>query len=857
MLCQLSTLEAIDVSDNLLRLIPDGFISDCGKITGLKSLNLSMNMLIGELPHFVGFGNLEKLDLSGNSLNGGINSQLSDLISLRILDLGFNSFNGSVPTQFGKSFVLEELYLSINKFSGEIPEALGNYSNLVTIDLSANMLSGLVPERFGELSKLETFVLSANKLGGEIPKFISSIRTLKRFAANTNSFSGTIPSGLTNFVKNLDLSFNNLSGSIPSDLLSPQNLQTVDLSYNLLGGPIPEKFSPSLFRLRLGGNSLIGKIPSSSFETLGNLTYLELENNNLTGSIPLGLGMCKDLALLNLANNELTGVLPSELGNLGNLQELKLQSNNFVGEIPISIAQMQGLRKLNISRNSLHGSIPSSLSNLQNLTYLDLSGNNLSGSIPDSVSILNSLIELELGENWLSGPIPLMPENLQIALNLSSNSFRGPIPEALSKLRQLEVLDLSNNNFSGQIPKFLAKAASLTILNLSNNLLSGVVPKFASYITVDINGNKDLKNATATSYMAPKTVTKGIVIPIVVAVVVTVGIVATVAIFIQKCYYKTSEQQILSPEDFSSLEIVRGAILTSESLHRSSIDFKKAMESVRDPLNIVLKSKFSTYSKAIMPCGRSYFVKKLNVAQKFFQAGDKFGEEFQVLSKLSNINIMTPLAYVLTVDSTYIFYEYSRMGTLFNALHNKILGEPLDWVSRYRIALGVAEGLAYLHGCGSGPILLFDLSSKSVLLKSHKEPRIGDIELWKVIDPSKNTTSLTAVAGSVGYIPPEYAYTMRVTMAGNVYSLGVILLELLTGQPAVSREIELAKQAPLISSGRHKDLDHILDNNINRTSRAVKNQMLAVLKVALACVSDSPDARPKMKSIVRMLLNAR
>ncbi|KAE9457523.1 hypothetical protein C3L33_10572, partial [Rhododendron williamsianum] len=858
-LCQINSLESIDLSDNLLSSIPSGFMTACGNLSGLRELNFSRNRLSGSLPNFDGFLKLESLDLSHNSLNGTISLQLDGLVSLKNLSLGYNQFIGSVPTHLGKYMVLEKLGLYGNHFDGKIPKEIANYSNLTLIDLSVNNLSGSIPDRFGELQNLQVLILSSNSLSGGIPQFLSNVKTLRRFAANQNSFSGDIPPGITQFLRNLDLSYNQLNGSLPSDLLSQPNLETVDLSYNSLGGWVPINMSSSLVRLRLGNNRLNGTILYSSFGSLQKLTYLELDNNSLGGSIPPELGFCKNLALLNLANNNLTGVLPVELGNLTKLQELKLQANKLVGEIPIEFTQLQLLRKLNISWNALNGLIPPSVSRLQNLNNLDLRGNNLSGSIPASIGNFTSLIELQLGSNKLGGKIPLMPQSLQIALNLSSNQFEGLIPETLSRLNGLEVLDLSNNNFTGQIPDSFVTMESLTQLVLSNNQLFGLIPTFRPYVLVETTGNTGLIKPTNPSpTQTKKRVTVGFVVAVTIAVSAFAIFIGTIVVlFISRRFYKTKDERIQSEEHFSQPQVIRGNLLTPNAVHRSNIDFNKAMEAVTNPSNIILKTRFSTYYKSIMPSGISYFVKKLNWSDKIFQLGthEKFSEELEALGKLNNSNVMTPLAYVLTLDSAYLFYEFAQKGTLFDVLHGS-LGEALDWGSRYSIAIGVAQGLAFLHGGASGPVLLLDLSSKSILLKSLKEPQVGDIELCKVIDPTKSTGSLSAVAGSVGYIPPEYAYTMRVTMVGNVYSFGVILLELVTGKSAVSQGTELAKWV-LSNSVKQDKMDHILDFSISRTSLAVRSQMLAVLRVALACVSISPEARPKTKSILRMLLNAR
>ncbi|GMH22414.1 hypothetical protein Nepgr_024257 [Nepenthes gracilis] len=860
LVCKIDTLEALDVSKNSLSLIPDGFFKSCENIEGFKLLNFSWNGLSGLLPSFSGFSSLQSLDLSYNLLSGVIQLQLDGLDDLKSLNLSFNKFNGSIPINLGKSNALEQLHLSTNLFEGLIPEELANYSNLTLIDLSNNKLSGNLSSTIGKLLNLEVLLLSSNSLTGEIPSILSNIPTLKRFAANQNRFNGGIPSGITKYLKNLDLSYNYLSESIPNDLLCQPNLQTVDLSYNLLEGPIPKTMSSNLTRLRLGSNFLNGSIPSAICDKLQNLVYLELENNSLGGSIPRGLRSCNSLQLLSLAQNHFNGELPRELGDLRQLQGLVLQANNFIGEFPSEITQLSRLSVLNISWNMINGTIPSSISSLKNLVSLDLQGNNLSGSIPSNIADMNSLMELQLGKNNLRGSIPLMPLKLQYTLNFSNNLFEGTIPQSLQSLRQLEVLDLSNNNFSGKIPDFLTKMDSLTQLLLANNNLSGSVPTFNSRVTVTTKpGNLGLTNLTTTASTAShhKKTSITVLLALVFAAVIA-GLLCVVSLLLSRRCCRKNNGEVQSRDDPPSPYLMEGYVLTANGIYRSAINFNKAMEVVSNPLNILLKTRFSTYFEAVMPSGARYFIKKLNWSDKIFQPGslENFGQEIKVLGKLHNANIMAPLAYMLTTDSAYLFYEFAYEGSLCDVLHSSS-GTTLDWASRYCIATGVARGLAFLHGCPSGPILLFDLSSRSILLKSITEPQIGDIELYKVIDPSKSTGSISAVAGSVGYIPPEYAYTMRITMAGNVYSFGVILLELLTGKPAVSEGTELAKW--VLSKSAHQQLqhrDHLLDFRL-KTSPAAKTQMLVMLEIALACVSFSPEARPTMKSVLWRLLNAR
>ncbi|XP_074273303.1 uncharacterized protein LOC141596926 [Silene latifolia] len=864
--CQIPSLEALHLSNNSLSSIPDEFFTVCGGIQVLKLVNFSSNRISGFVPSFGSrFLALESLDFARNLLSGSIDGQFSELVSLKSLNLSFNNLSGSIPVNLGKHTRLEQLQLSTNKFQGSIPEKLANYKNLTVLDLSSNQISGYLPTSFGELLKLEILVLSVNNLQGEIPITIAKIRTLQRFAAYLNSFTGVIPPGISKYINTLDLSYNSLSGSIPDDLLSHPNLKSVDVSNNKLVGSIPVNVSSSLFRLRAGGNSLNGTILSIQFSELQNLQYLELENNSLSGTIPSELGSCQKLSLLNLAGNRFSGELPSKLGDLKQLVVLSLQHNEFIGRIPYEITKLTSLLTLNISWNSVSGSIPPSISALSNLNYLHLQGNKLTGSIPSTVGSMDNLIELQLGQNQLSGNIVSVPTNLQFSLNLSHNLFTGPIPKSLDQLTSLEILDLSYNRFSGTIPDFLSRfGLSLTLVLLNNNNLSGVCPVFPPHMVVDTDGNPSLiRRIIPIPTSSPVSTHRRRMVAIKIAVGIGAllfgGLVAFLAVSISQRLLCRAHDREVQPnnDDIPLPKAIESHMLTTSSIHKANINFTTAMEAVTNPLNLILSTKFSSYYKVIMPSERSYFVKKINCSDRIIEPSshESFGKELEALGKLNSSNIMIPLAYMLASDGAYLFYEITFKGTLFDVLHRSS-GMPLDWVSRCSIAVGLAQGLASLHGCSTGPILLFDLGSKTVMLKSLREPQIGDIELCKVIDPSKTTSSLSAVAGSVGYIPPEYAYTMRVTLAGNVYSFGVILLELITGKQAVSEGTELAKWVWSNSSQPQK-WDRILDYSVSRTSPAVKSQMLAVLKIALACINASSEARPKMKSVLRMLLNAR
>ncbi|KAI8533882.1 hypothetical protein RHMOL_Rhmol10G0044800 [Rhododendron molle] len=860
-LCQIDTLESIDLSDNHLSSIPSGFMTGCGNVSGLRALDFSRNRLSGSLPNFDGFLKLEFLDLSHNSLTGTISLQMDGLVSLKFLSLRYNQFNGSVPTHLGKSMILERLGLYGNQFVGKTPEEIANYSKLTAIDLGANGLSGSIPNRFRELPNLQVLILSSNSLSGGIPQFLSSFHTLWKFAANQNSFSGAIPLGLTKFLRVLDLSYNQLNGSIPSDLLSQSNLQTVDLSYNSLEGSVPENISSSLVRLRLGNNRLNGTIPSSSFGTLQKLTYLELDNNSLGGSMPPELGFCKNLALLNLAKNQLTGVLPVELGNLTKLQELKLQANNLVGEIPNEITQLQLLRKLNISWNSLNGTIPSEISRLQSLNSLDLRGNNLSGSVPLSIGNLNSLIELQLGSNKLGGEIPLMPQSLQIALNLSSNQFEGLIPETLSRLNGLIVLDLSNNRLTGKIPDSLVNMRNLAQLMLSNNMLFGLIPVFPPYVSVDTTRNTNLLDPTIPS---PTQKSKTTLDVFVIVLMVATGCIAPAAVgnflipyvnerpnihglFAGFCFRKNqniqSEARAMNHGNICSIWNYDGRI-AYEDIIKATNDF--------DIRYCIGTGGYGSVYRAQLPSSKVVALKKLHQLEAEDPAFDhSFRNEVQILANVRHKNIVKLYGFCLHNRCMFLVYEYMEKGSLFCALRFDVEASEIGWIQRVKIVEAMAHALSYLHHDCTPPIVHRDISSNNILLNTQLEAFVSDFGTARLLHP--DSSNQTVIAGTFGYIAPELAYTMVVTEKCDVYSFGVVALETIMGR----------HPGDLVSSltsppSENMMITDVLDPRLPPpTNPIVAGNIVLVATMAFACLNPEPRSRPMMQRLSQEFLSRR
>lgn len=191
-------------------------------------------------------------------------------------------------------------------------------------------------------------------------------------------------------------------------------------------------------------------------------------------------------------------------------------------------------------------------------------------------------------------------------------------------------------------------------------------------------------------------------------------------------------------------------------------------------------------------------------------------------------------------------------GSLGELLHGK-KGGHLEWATRYKIAIEAAKGLCYLHHDCSPLIVHRDVKSNNILLDSDFEAHVADFGLAKFLQDSGTSECMSSIAGSYGYIAPEYAYTLKVDEKSDVYSFGVVLLELITGRRPVGEfgdGVDIVQWVNKTTESRKEGVVNILDQ---RLSTVPLHEVMHVFSVAMACVEEQSVERPTMREVVQML----
>lgn len=776
--CRIRTLKTLSLFNNWLNgTLSTESVSIC---SSLRVLNFSENLFGGALPEFeLEFENLEVLDVSScsfsgeipisfgtfsslkilkmnsNLLSGSIPSFLTNLTQLTRLELAFNPFrDGTLPFDIGRLTKLENLWLPNSNLIGEIPDSIGRLTSLKNLDLSNNRLSGSIPASIGGLKSADQILLYNNNLSGTLPDSFGECTSLTSFDVSQNSLTGELPAKVAGLkLEILHLNDNFFIGSVPREIVLNRNLRNLSLFNNSFSGELPAELGrfADLVEVDVSTNNFTGALPRDlCFRK--KLATLITFSNRFSGRLPDEYGECDTLTYVRIQDNQLSGAVPEKFWGLEGLTHLDLKNNRFEGVIPSSISNASQLEKLLLGNNEFSGQLPNQLCGLSELVVFGVNGNNFSGEIPKCITQLKELEKLELQDNTFSGQLPGEVSSLVklSELDVSNNQLTGEVPISLGSLPVLSYLDLSKNRLSGEIPKELGNL-KLSEFNLSDNDLQGEVPHVFDnqFFLSGLKGNPEL--CSAGESMFPKCRKVGTkTIPVYLTVLLATVFFLLLGSFI---WLLRSRSNTCKLDQKLPWKVI--------AFQRTGLDENAILTSMTDT-NVIGSGGSGQVFKVELKSGQKLAVKQLWGKTRNLEMKSVFESEVETLGWIRHSNVVK-LLYACSSDELRILvYEYMENGSLGDVLHGvKGIGALLNWPIRFKIALGAALGLSYLHHDCSPAILHRDIKSNNILLDKEFNPKLADFGLAKSLkcDVEDDQDTMSRVAGSFGYIAPGTFHT--------------------------------------------------------------------------------------------------
>ncbi|WCJ36173.1 Leucine-rich repeat protein kinase family protein [Euphorbia peplus] len=541
-------------------------------------------------------------------------------------------------------------------------------------------------------------------------------------------------------------------------------------------------------------------------------------------------------------SQRLHGLLSQEIGRLSELKEFSVSNNNLVDRLPDRIVECKKLEILDLGNNQFSGEVPSELSKLVRLRVLDLSNNRLSGNL----SFLKQFPNLE-------------------HLSLANNLFTGIVPKSIRSFRNLQFFNLSGNSFLGgdfpvmnkvaSYPKryFLAETnttgkSNTTVSSASASGPSAQAPSPSGVTTRRHKSKKTKRKVSGWILGFLAGAVAGSISGFVFSVMFKLAL-ATIrgggkdsgpAIFSPHVIKKAEYLSFLEKEDgIANLQLIGrggcGEVYRAElpGSNGKMIAIKKIIQPPKEAAEISEED-----SKAMG--------KKMR----------QIRSEINTVGQIRHRNLLPLLAHVSRPDCHYLVYEFMKNGSLQDMLNEAQQGKrELDWPTRHRVALGVASGLEYLHMSHSPRIIHRDLKPANILLDDDMEARIADFGLAKAMPDAHTHVTTSNVAGTVGYIAPEYHQTLKFTDKCDIYSYGVLLGVLVVGKLPSDDFFQTTREMSLIKWMRNvltsEDPTQAIDPKL--LGNGYDEQMLLVLKIACFCTVDDPKERPNSKDIRCML----
>ncbi|KAF5737903.1 receptor protein kinase TMK1 [Tripterygium wilfordii] len=801
------------------------------------------------------------------------------------IQIGHQNLFGTLPPDLQNLTQLERLEVMWNNISGPVP-SLSWLSSLKVVMLSNNRFSSFPSDFFTGMSSLQSVEIDSNPFSSwEIPESLKDASSLQNFSANSANISGEIP---------------NFFGSdvFPS-------LTILHLAFNRLEGGLPSSFAGSQINsLWLNGQTSAGKL-SGGIDVLQNMTSLKevwLHSNGFTGPLPDFSGL-KDMESLSLRDNSFTGPVPISLVNIKSLKVVNLTNNLLQGPMPQFGASVSA--DTTVGLNSFCLPLPHDCDSRLN-TLLSIVK-----TFGYPRKFAESWKENDPCADWI-GISCSNGKNITV-VNFRRMGLVGTISPEFASLKSLQRLILADNNLTGSIPEELTTLPALKDLDVSNNQIYGKIPPFRSNVIVNTNGNVGIggdksvpptpgspftgtSNNTGSGTMGGSVnggkKSLGLVGVIVFSVIGGVFFIVLISLLVF-CLYKKKQKRfsrVQSPNalvihprnsgsDNGSVKITVagssvsvGAISDTNTIPSSeqgdmqmveagnmviSIQVLKNVTNNFSEENILGRGGFGVVYRGELHDGTMIAVKRMESGVITAKGLAEFKSEIAVLTKVRHRHLVALLGYCLDGNERLLVYEYMPQGTLSRHLFNWVEEglKPLEWTKRLTIALDVARGVEYLHGLAHQSFIHRDLKPSNILLGDDMRAKVADFGLVRLAPEDKNSIE-TRIAGTFGYLAPEYAVTGRVTTKVDVYSFGVILMEIITGRRALDETqpeesmhlVTWFKRMFINKDTFRKAIDPTVD--VNEETLA---SISTVAELAGHCCAREPYQRPDMGHTVNVL----
>ncbi|KAI4321801.1 hypothetical protein MLD38_035141 [Melastoma candidum] len=841
------------------------------------------------------------IQLKRLNMTGVFPEEFGNLPYLRIIDLTRNYLSGTIPTSITR-LPLEILSALGNRFSGTIPKEIGDISTLEELVLNDNLLQGSLHPNLGKLSRLRRLVLSGNNFTGTIPESFSHLQNLTEFRIDGNSLSGKIPSFIGNWtgINILDLQGTSMEGPIPPTISLLKNLTELRIS-DLSGSSsnIPDlQYAEQLKVWIMRNCSLNGSLPDS----IGKKTILD---TLLSGEIPSTIQNAIKLRSMFLSNNSLSGVVPPWIRSGSRKWNFDLSYNNFDFEGSSTPLSCQPTNINLISSYSSTGNdsahwclekdLPCPHKAQESFLFINCGGGTVTyegNNFAEDTSTYGRSNFFWTG-NWAYSSMGVF-----IAIDNASYIANSPLPSlnmtGYSDLYKTARLSPSSLRYYGLCMKEGSYKVRLyfaeiqytndeTFYSLGRRIfdvaIQGKVVLRDFNIAKEAGGagkgiHKDfddirVKGGTTLEihlYWVGKGTTavpeRGMYGPLISAIQVTpnyhvgtrlsVGVILGIAA--SSCILSVLILLVL--RRMFCLARERGLDNELRGIHlqtgRFSMRQIKSATGNFHPSNKIGEGGFGPVYKGTLTDGTIIAVKQLSSKSK--QGNREFINEIGMISALQHPNLVKLYGCCVEGNQLLLVYEYMENNSLARAL----FGEDdqklkLNWVTRKRICLGIARGLAHLHEESRLKIVHRDIKATNVLLDKDLNAKISDFGLAK-LDEEENTHISTRIAGTIGYMAPEYAMRGYLTDKADVYSFGVVTLEIVSGKSNTNyrpREhfVYLLDWAYVLYE--QGNLLELVDLSLGLDYD--QEEALRMLNLAILCTNSSPTLRPPMSSVVSML----